>query len=139
MSATVTVPSPKRLSNANVLVIDDDLGFLMYFGRLLSDAGYQPWPAHDLQEAIELVRKLKIKVDLVIARQGQITAPGLGSMTAGEGRPKLIYTEAPSAAQPDVKLDSVEAILHMPSPDEDPADEMWLETIRRVLEKASEG
>ena len=50
-----------------VLVVDQDLGFVFWLGRLLADAGYSSLPALSCPEALSRVRMLGIKPDAVIA------------------------------------------------------------------------
>ena len=138
MSATAAAPRPKRLPKANILVIDDDLGFVFFFGRLLAQAGYQPWPAQHFREAAHLIRKRRIKVHLVVGSERLNIKPFLASLTIGGGQPKLIALEEPYAAQElERNPASVEAVIKKPAPDEELPVETWLETVRWVLEKKS--
>lgn len=57
----------KQQRGRMVLVVDEDLGFVCWLGRLLADAGYSSLPALSCPEALSRVRLLGIKPDAVIA------------------------------------------------------------------------
>jgi hypothetical protein len=48
------------------LVVDDDLGFVWWFGEIFFRAGYQVVPALSCREAISRVKELDLRVDLVL-------------------------------------------------------------------------
>ena len=51
----------------NILIVDNDLGFIFWLGAALMGAGYQAWPASSLSEAISVTsRKPLIRLDLLI-------------------------------------------------------------------------
>lgn len=50
-----------------VLIVEEDLGFVCWLGRLLADAGYKSVPALSCPEALSRVRMLGIKPDAIIA------------------------------------------------------------------------
>jgi DNA-binding response OmpR family regulator len=49
-----------------VLIIDRDLGFVFWLGRVLADAGAQVLPAKDFSAAQALLNELKRDIDLLI-------------------------------------------------------------------------
>lgn len=57
----------KHQRGRTVLVVDEDLGFVCWLGRLLADAGYNSVPALSCPEALSRVRMLGIKPDALIA------------------------------------------------------------------------
>ena len=58
----------------NVLIIDSDLGFVFWLGQTLDAAGYETLPAKGVPEAISLLSKFRIPIDLLIAHA---TQPGV--------------------------------------------------------------
>jgi hypothetical protein len=51
----------------NVLIIDDNLGFIFWLGAVLIDASYQPWPACSASDAISVVGgNPLVRLDLLI-------------------------------------------------------------------------
>lgn len=84
------MPAPKK--KPTILIIADDLGLLVYLGDLLARAGYQPWPARNRREALKLVDKLNLTIDLVIASSR--TGKGvIEALTRGGKPPKLLTVE----------------------------------------------
>jgi DNA-binding NtrC family response regulator len=49
-----------------VFVIDNDLGFLLWLGSALHQAGYNVLPSNGIREATKIIRELKTVVDWVI-------------------------------------------------------------------------
>jgi CheY-like chemotaxis protein len=51
----------------NILIVDNDLGFIFWLGAVLIASDYQPWPACSVSDAITVVgRKHMVRVDLLI-------------------------------------------------------------------------
>ena len=51
----------------NVLIVDDNLGFLYWLGETLAGAHYQPWPATSALEAAAFMRSRRLtQLDLLI-------------------------------------------------------------------------
>jgi DNA-binding NtrC family response regulator len=48
------------------LIVDDDLGFVWWFGEIFFRAGYQVVPALSCREALSRVKELDLRVDLVL-------------------------------------------------------------------------
>ena len=49
-----------------VLIIDPDLGFVLWLGRLLAGGGCQPLPAKGFSEASALLDELHMGIDLLV-------------------------------------------------------------------------
>jgi DNA-binding response OmpR family regulator len=49
-----------------VLIVDEDLGFVFWLGRLLNETGYQAWPARSGAEASALLSEIGIELDLLV-------------------------------------------------------------------------
>ena len=50
-----------------VLIVDRDLGFVFWLGQILDAAGYVAVPAKGVADAAEIVVKLRLSVDILIA------------------------------------------------------------------------
>jgi hypothetical protein len=117
-------PAPK----GEILIIDEDVGFVMYLGQTLARGGYQPWPARTPREALQLIRRLGIKIDIVIAPPGdgaRYLVRTLG--TIGPGVPNFIpiVRSHKGTAEDDV--------IRSRGWDENPRPDHWLRTVRRLL------
>jgi CheY-like chemotaxis protein len=117
-----------------ILIIDEDLGFLMYLGGVLCKAGYQAWPARDRREAQRLVEELGIDVDLVIAPSGMHTRTLTDALRHHGKAPKLIATEEAVRTGRSRRALSAAAVIWKPSPDEAIQEADWVEAIRAVLD-----
>jgi hypothetical protein len=49
-----------------VLIVDEDLGFVFWLGRLLTETGYQAWPARSGVEAAVLLSEIGLRPDLLV-------------------------------------------------------------------------
>jgi hypothetical protein len=59
----------------NILILDNDLGFIYWLGAVLIGADYQPWPACSVSDAITVLgRKPAVPLDLAIVNP---SLPGL--------------------------------------------------------------
>ena len=64
----------------NILIVDDDLGFIFWLGEVLIGAGYQPWPACTPADALWVVdRKPLVRLDLLIVNA---SLPGVSKLIA---------------------------------------------------------
>jgi hypothetical protein len=60
-----------------VLIVDEDLGFLGWLGELLTEAGYRTLPALNCRQAVSLIKKFKLTVDVIAVNEG---LPGVSGM-----------------------------------------------------------
>jgi DNA-binding NtrC family response regulator len=49
-----------------ILILDNDVGFVFWLGKILTEAGYQVVPALRIREALRLIRSLGLTIDLLI-------------------------------------------------------------------------
>jgi hypothetical protein len=62
----------------NILIVDNDLGFIFWLGNVLVDAGYQAWPVCNPSDAISGAgRKLAVQPDLLIVNASLPVVPEL--------------------------------------------------------------
>jgi hypothetical protein len=52
----------------NILIVDNDLGFVFWLGQALDAVGYDTLPAKGVTEAVALLAELKVEVDVLILR-----------------------------------------------------------------------
>jgi len=62
-----------------ILVLDDDLGFLFWFAEAMEPFGYHVVPADTVAQATRIMRRLKLAVDLLIVNPD---LPGAVEFTA---------------------------------------------------------
>jgi len=52
----------------NVLIVDNDLGFVFWLGQALDAAGYDTLPAKGVREAVTLLSEIHVKIDVLMVR-----------------------------------------------------------------------
>jgi two-component system, cell cycle sensor histidine kinase and response regulator CckA len=74
------------LSQATVLVVDDEESIRRYIARVMEDAGYQVLAAKGGNDALSLLQKSRVPVELVITdvRMPEMTGPELAARLATE-------------------------------------------------------
>jgi DNA-binding NtrC family response regulator len=92
----------ERSGAPNILIIDDDVGFLWWLGELFNEIGYRSIPALNCKEALALVRHLRGGVDLVLVNPSLKGVAALVRILSRVQRPKivLIYDSVPKAIPP---------------------------------------
>jgi DNA-binding NtrC family response regulator len=58
------VSEPARYHNA--VIVEEDVGFLLWLGQLLADAGYRTIPASNCRQAMTHIRELGIPIHLAV-------------------------------------------------------------------------
>jgi hypothetical protein len=138
--------TPKS-GSALVLIIDQDLGFLMWLGELFTELGCQTVPALHCRHAIELAQRLELPIStLVVNPDLPAAAKTIKTLVASnpEARvvlirdagaaPKSTVARAPSkATAPTI---GPQLILERPAPGEPISRQAWLARVRKVLLQA---
>jgi CheY-like chemotaxis protein len=119
----------------NILIVDDDLGFIFWLGGVLVDAGYQPWPACSPSDAISLAGH-KLQPDLLIVNASLPVVPeliahfrntqtNLKVMAWGSQATTLpgvnAWRPTPGLSDSSAKLEWVRAVKHLSSRQHRPA------------------
>jgi len=52
----------------NILIVDNDFGFVFWLGQALDAAGYEALPAKGVSEAVALLAELRVVIDVIILR-----------------------------------------------------------------------
>jgi len=120
----------------NVLIVDDNLGFLYWLGETLAGARYQPWPALSTPEAVAIVRnKTLAQLDLLVVNP---SLPGARRLIARlrSGLPDLKVM----AVDPvnDRQVHGVDAWRARPESGTKSVRQEWLREIDRVVANRKE-
>jgi DNA-binding response OmpR family regulator len=113
-----------------VLILDEDLSYVFWLGRVLIDAGYQAWPARSGSDAAFLIKELGIQLDLLIVN---LSACGAVAFLDNQRRQTsfkiiVIQTEEESAI-----AEGVDATLFKAGPPDELSRIEWMTVIERVL------
>ena len=127
----MTEPPPQR----TVLMVDEDLGFLLWLGQLFAEIGYRSVPASSCRQAASHLKKLKVNISLVVVNQGLKGARSLLKTLEGDAnRIRIILIRNPTATAFVAVPES--AILDKPRAWENIARAEWLQRLRQALADA---
>jgi hypothetical protein len=68
---------PQENIPKSVLIAGDDLGFLLWAGRILTEAGYSTWPAKTVSEALNWIEEPVANFRLLLIDPNLASAPYL--------------------------------------------------------------
>jgi len=119
----------------SVLIVDEDLGFLGWLGDLFNEIGYRALPALDCEQAVSLINRFKLDVDVVAVNDELPGVMGMLGMLKRAHRPLKIV--AIRTANADVSmLIPAHATIERPSGWEPISRSDWLQKILSVLKQA---
>jgi hypothetical protein len=111
----------------NVLIIDNDLGFVFWLGDVLVRAGYQPWPARSSSEATSLAERRPLRrLDLLIVKA---SLPGVSGLIA-QFRRTYQHIKVMAVGPQNGTLPGVNAWHPLPGPSDDSATQEWVRAIK---------
>jgi DNA-binding NtrC family response regulator len=114
------------------LIVDDDVGFILWLGEMLTETGYQTVPALQCRQALTLVKKLDLRVDVLVVNPELRGAARAMKVLASE-HPRLRVVLICNSSTPPAVLDSNHAKLERPSAWEPISRPQWIAKIRKVL------
>jgi DNA-binding response OmpR family regulator len=112
----------------NILIVENDLGFIFWLGGALMAADYQPWPACGVSEANALAGKTAI--DLLIVNP---SLPGVSKLIAVLRRSQAKLKVIALGAEGEIKLSGIDAWRCKPGPAEKSAKQEWLKAVKNVF------
>lgn len=116
-----------------ILIIDDDLGFVFWLGRLLTDAGYNALPAKEVEAARSLLGELHCGIDLLIVNP---SLPGLtdfaDALRQSSTNVKVIALLGGEKQSPN-QLRNADMVAQKPLQTDTAADTLWIKTVERAL------
>jgi len=114
------------------LIIDPDPGFVFWLGQLLSQTGCQVIPALNGSEAIRVVAKLNLPIDVAIVDPG-LRGVGKAMRRFRDRFPSLKTVAVRTADKDEIAAIDASATLKRPSSWTRVSRQEWLRSIRRVL------
>jgi hypothetical protein len=123
--------SKGRCTVKNVLIFDNDLGFIFWLGGIIIAANYQPWPACSLSDASELVEEAAVPIDLLIVNP---SLPGVSELIALLRRSQKKLKVIALGAEGNLKLAGVNSWRQKPRTAlEKSARREWLEAMKNMF------
>jgi hypothetical protein len=114
----------------NILIVENDLGFLFWLGGALIAGDYQPWPACGVSEAKALIDEANIPIDLLIVDP---SIPGVSRLIAALRRSQARLKVIAVGAEGKIKLPGVNAWRRKPDSGEASAKQEWLEAVKSMI------
>jgi hypothetical protein len=119
----------------SVLIVDEDLGFVGWLGELFSEAGYRALPALNCSQAVSLIEKFKLDVDVIAVNEGLAGVAGMIGLLRRDHRPLKIVVIRNPAGEGLAEIPA-HATLDRPSGWEPISRPDWLKKVLSVLEQA---
>ena len=116
-----------------VLIIDSDLGFVFWLGRILADAGCQPLAARDASEAGALLGQLNAEIDLLILNPSLAGADDFANALRRSRRNVRILVALSDADQPAGQVQSADIVARKPRQLDGAACTVWVGMVKQVL------
>jgi hypothetical protein len=127
-----------------VLIIDEDLGFLMWLGELFAELGCQALPALNCRQGLALAKQLKLPITILIASpELRGYDQTVRQLTAANPGLRVIPIRDSTADGKGVRSDGsgtgAQSELERPLPWEEISRAEWLAKIRKLLFLAAGG
>lgn len=117
-----------------VLIVDEDVGFISWLGEIFSEAGYRALPALSCHQAVSLIKKLKLDVDVIAVNQRlRGISWAIGTLSSAKRPLKIVLIRNPAVDA--IEVIPSHAILERPSGWDPISRADWLRKIRRVLKQ----
>jgi CheY-like chemotaxis protein len=116
------MPSDEQSPAQIILIVDDDLGFVMWLGHSLAAAGYLTLPLTSAPESLRIIAELELAaIGLAIVNPAALgMAHLIDTLRSRQGYLRVIATEPSSRSTIDLNA----------------AEAEWVTKVRRILEKA---
>jgi hypothetical protein len=113
----------------NILIVENDLRFVMWLSGALVAAKQQPWPACTVSDAMVLVQDPVTPIDVLIINSSLPDASKLiALLRRSQARLKVIALEARGKVQ----LPRVNVWCRKPKPADKSAKQEWLEVVNQM-------
>ena len=118
------------------LIVDDDVAFILWVGEMFAESGYQSVPALHCRQAMALLNKLALRVDvLVLNPKLRGAARTVKALEAEYPKLRVVLIGDPSALGSG--LGSNHVTLDRPSAWEPISRPQWVAKIRKALLRLS--
>jgi hypothetical protein len=116
----------------NILIVDNDLGFIFWLGAALIGAGYRAWPACSPSEAISIVDRIPLtRLDLAIVNA---SLPGVSKLIAHFRRTQA-HLSVMAVGPQGRALPGVSYFQATPGLIDDAAKQEWVRAVKRMSGK----
>ena len=119
-----------------VWIVDDDLGFVWWLGELFTEAGCRALPALGCDDAVALMKKLHVGIDLLVVNP---QLPGFVELFQALSRanPALKVITIGNVPKSDSAGIHPHATLERPSGSDPISQPEWLKKVRKLLKEVA--
>jgi DNA-binding NtrC family response regulator len=118
------------------LIVDDDVAFILWLGEMVTESGYQAIPALHCRQALDLVKRLALRIDVLVVNP-QLRGASRAMKVLETEHPRLRVVLIRDPAKSDSVPDSTRATLERPAAWEPISRPQWVTKIRKVLLRPS--
>ncbi len=117
-----------------VLILDNDLGFIFWLGRALSDSGFDPLPATSVRDALALLSHGRTKVVLLIANPAlEGVDRFVDNLRCFQGQVRTIAALEDEDDDPVSMIAGADACQSKPTDGSDAAITEWLRLVNSIV------
>jgi DNA-binding response OmpR family regulator len=116
-----------------VLILDNDLGFLLWLANALVQTGSEPIPAHNVDEAEQMLHELNTPIDLLVFNPGLPGARGFTEKLRCKHKHLLLLALGTDTGAFHTMVPDVRTLRRKPHGVDDWAKWEWVNTIRKML------
>jgi ActR/RegA family two-component response regulator len=120
---------------ATILILDDDLGFVLWLGQTLASPEFRPFPALSVAEAKKLIRQLSAGVDILIVNPELKGAVGFARDLRKQQRQLRLIASlgySPDASEAPADFD---AARNKPDERDEAEQAAWQHLVRRIFSR----
>ncbi len=114
-----------------VLIIDNDLGFVVWLGQTLDHGGYEALPAKGTSDAMSVLSELKRQVDLLIVNPA---LPGITQFIERLRQSRKQLKVIAVSADEEPALPGSDAVRRKPAVVDEAARREWLEFVQGTIQ-----
>ena len=118
-----------------ILVVDCDLGFVFWLGRILDGAGYEAFPARNAPDALKLISELHLSANLIVINYSLSGAAALIATMRRAQKSLKVMALVEDASGPTPPAADAQYCKPRKINDEDPTGAEMLRIIRGLLSK----
>jgi DNA-binding NtrC family response regulator len=123
----------RRNPAKTILIVADDLGFVLWAGQALANAKYTPLAAKNVAEARQLMEETPFEIGVFIIDPSLAGATKWLKMLRAQPRPVKVFALGNPPAET-AELSGADGVVLQPSdPDSPRAAATWVKTLERCL------
>jgi hypothetical protein len=124
-------PVTASSGSAVAIIIDHDLGFVMWLGEVFTELGFQAIPALNCRQALALAERAELPISVLVVNPQLPGAPRMVETLMAENPGVQVILIGNPAAHPEPSV--TRPMLERPSPWEPISRLDWVARVRKIL------